>query len=369
MGFEYYIDINKNKYNTIADYDTGVNSTKVSAKELLVMNPKLMILSNSNQKLYFLDNTQMLYLYPLNILDYIDSAKGKKTLKYYLYDYCNNIDYIECLNKLDLNNIKNIEIFLSDKYTKSTLESIFNLVRFCQEKEITVTYNIKKLRYTREELVFLATTATYLKIFFDEDFHSVEYDEFIQELVIIKENIDSDCLLHIKTYLNIEQARYYDEISDDFLKVNVDIFQVSKELIKSNDSVNPEVSMDIQKMIRDLESKYSRNFKFVAVKDITKLYYPRFELDWRNTRKCHSCYLKPYILGNVVLPCKVDAVKSRQDIWKLSNLDMKYNKSVLKRCGLDCSDCASIFENDTIEEILNIITDDCKILLVGGDDV
>ena len=143
---------------------------------------------------------------------------------------------------------------------------------------------------------------------------------------------------------------------NDFVKLNVDTFQVSKELLPIN-KVNSKVDTKTQQLIRDLELKYYDYYpiKFISVKDLTTLYYPRFELDDRNSKKCYSCYMKPYLFDNKILPCKVNKVLDNLNEWSSDCFNLNEYNNIIKKCGIKCTDCASIFENDMLYNVENII--------------
>lgn len=143
---------------------------------------------------------------------------------------------------------------------------------------------------------------------------------------------------------------------DDFSKLNVDIFQVSKELLPIGKN-NINVSAEIQNLIRSLEFKYNdySSTKFISVKNLTTLYYPRFELDDRNSRKCYSCYMKPYMFKDKILPCKVNKIFSSLNNWSSEYSDLNKYNNIINKCGTMCDDCASIFENDLLYNVEKMI--------------
>ena len=88
----------------------------------------------------------------------------------------------------------------------------------------------------------------------------------------------------------------------------------------------------------------------MSVKDISTLYYPRFELDERNSRKCYACIMKPYLYKDKFLPCRVNKVVTDIEGWYIANLDNNINENNILKYGVTCDDCASIFENDILNE-------------------
>lgn len=93
----------------------------------------------------------------------------------------------------------------------------------------------------------------------------------------------------------------------------------------------------------------------MSVKDISTLFYPRFELDERNSRRCYACMMKPYLYKSYILPCKVKKVMDKLDGWNVEIINGDNNENIISQCGLSCDDCASIFENDILYEIEKII--------------
>ena len=93
---------------------------------------------------------------------------------------------------------------------------------------------------------------------------------------------------------------------------------------------NPKVDISIQNEIRNLEKN---NKIFISVKNLTTLYYPRFELDERNFHKCFVWYIKPYIDENFILPCKVNKVIKNINEWKVKDISSKINADNVIKYG------------------------------------
>ena len=175
---------------------------------------------------------------------------------------------------------------------------------------------------------------------------------FYKYLSIISNN--SSGLIHIKTYINIDEYLYYENTLKKLKDLNVDIFQVSKELLPL-DKKNVYLNNKIEKYIRTLEIKYNRfNTKFISVKDLSTLYYPRFKLDERNKKKCYACLMKPYIDGKIIIPCKVNEIINNKIRYGIVLKDISKYKNKVKNIGKTCSDCASIFENDALGSIYEL---------------
>ena len=65
----YYIDFNKNKFLNLDEYYNDKPIGVINNKKLL-QSKKLLVLNNK-KIVYSTTNIQSLYLYPLNILDYV----------------------------------------------------------------------------------------------------------------------------------------------------------------------------------------------------------------------------------------------------------------------------------------------------------
>ena len=108
-----------------------------------------------------------------------------------------------------------------------------------------------------------------------------------------------------------------------------------------------------------LEEKYNKyNTKFISVRDLLTLYYPRFELDERNKRRCYACLMKPYIDGKYIIPCKVNEILNNKDKYGININKLEEYRSKVSDIGSGCSDCASIFENDTLGMVNELLKDD-----------
>lgn len=347
----YYIDYNRNKYLTIEEYYKNISIGTIKSKELL-KSKKLIILKNK-EKIYENTNIQSLYLYPLNIIDYIKYAYMKDTVMY-------NILYIDIdkINKFNFKNIKNIEFIINDK-TRDKIDTIINLSRNLKKNNKYVSYNLKTLNIDKEKFRELSSIGDYFKIHLDNIIGKSKYTVFLKQIKLLKNYVNEDAVIHIKSYLNVEQVKYYKKAIKE-LGGLADIFQVSKELMPSDMKENIKIESPVQKEIRDLEKN---NDMFISVRDISTLYYPRFELDERNTHHCRACYLKPYIFKDKILPCKVTEVINNIEERCIDNLKFKIDSNKIKNKGKECKDCASIFENDTIDEILRISEENYDFLL------
>lgn len=326
-----------------------------NAKQLLKINPKLVVDSNGFV-LYELENVQSLYLFPLTVIDYIENLTRKNIICINIIDVNCNLDYKQIFDKDDFDNLKSVEILIRKDYDKKRILKICDMIKYFYRRRIMISLNIKNLVSLSNLLSKQFKYVTYFKIFLDNDINYNAYIEFLNKLSIVNRYKQEKTLVHIKTYLSIEKAKIYEKMLNDFVKLNVDTFQVSKELLPIN-KVNSKVDTKTQQLIRDLELKYYDYYpiKFISVKDLTTLYYPRFELDDRNSKKCYSCYMKPYLFDNKILPCKVNKVLDNLNEWSSDCFNLNEYNNIIKKCGIKCTDCASIFENDMLYNVENII--------------
>lgn len=339
----YYIDINKNKFKSLSDYFNNVSSEKIKNRELL--NSKRLIIFNHGKEIYSTNNIQSLYLYPLNILDYVKYAKEKKTLMYNILNMCGIMNNY---NNLNIDEIKNVEIFIEKENLKQ-LSEILKFSQILKNKNKLVSFNLKTLNIDRMFLERMCKIGDYFKVRLINFENEEKYTGYLNKINQMKKWCTKDSVIHIKGYLDEKQVKYYEKLVRD-TRDNVDIVQISKYLIPTNCKINPKVSYDVISKIRNLERL---NKSFVSVKELKTLYYPRFELDERNSHKCYVWYLKPYIKDNCILPCKVNKVIKDIDYWKVREI-LSDNNSNKMKYGEKCDDCASIFENDTLAEIIEL---------------
>lgn len=323
----------------------------LSTYDLLVQSPSL-IVKNNNKK-YTLDNIQTLYLYPLSIFDYISNLHNQDIIKLTFLSLDRNIDYAFLLTNY-FKKLKNVEFIIDHSYLDK-IDILKNLINLLYKNNIKITLTINNLLEIKDLLKDYYEKITYYKIYMLNLINKDNEESFYKYLSIISNN--SSGLIHIKTYINIDEYLYYEDTLKKLKKLDVDIFQVSKELIPLNKK-NINLDNSIEKYIRLLEKKYNKfNTKFISVKDLSTLYYPRFELDKRNKKKCYACLMKPYIDGKYLIPCKVNKIINNKDKYgtTLENID-KY-KDKIKNIGATCSDCASIFENDLLGSIAKLSND------------
>lgn len=357
---------NDMKYDLIIKKDNSYKNIKCNATQILKNNPKLIVYCNKN-KLYELNNIQSLYLYPLTIIDYINNLTDKRIISLNIIEIDYNLDYKSIFNVSKFDKLKSVEILIKEDYGQKEILKICEIIEYFYNKNIMINLNIKNLVDIPDLISECYRYITYFKIFLPNNFDNNLYKIFLNNLSLICNLKSKKSLIHIKTYLSQEKALLYEQMINDFAKLDIDIFQVSKELLPLNKN-NEEVNKEIQKLVRNLELKYDNyNFiKFISVKNLNELYYPRFELDERNSKKCYSCYMKPYMYKDKILPCKVNKIFEKLDNWSANYLENNKYDEIINKCGVTCDDCASIFENDLLYDIENILecNNDIKIYLV-----
>ena len=308
----------------------------------IFLNQKLIIKKN-NSCVYQTNETQPLYLCPLTLEDYVKNIKEILPIKLHIIKLDEEINYEIFFENQYFNKLLNVEINIDDK---KDLETIKNLILVLQNKKIKISLNIKDI--TKLPNTFLKTLKnkiTYYKIYWNYN----NLQKLIKKLNIIN---DKKALIHIKSYLKLEEINNYKDYIKLFKTNNVDIFQLSKELIPLNKE-NIIIDKKYEKIIRKLEEENrTGSFIFKSVKNLAELYYPRFELDERNSRNCYACRLKPYLYKEILLPCKVNEKINNFNVWGVKD----YNDlTKFEKCGKVCDDCASIYENDILDEINNVI--------------
>ena len=326
--------------------------SSLSTYQLLLQAPSLIV--RNNDKKYTLDNIQTLYLYPLSIFDYINNLDNQDVIKLTFLSLDRDIDY-DLLFMNYFKKVKNVEFIIDHSYLDK-IDILKKLINLLYTNKIKITLTINNLLEVKDLLKDSYAKITYFKIYMLNIINKDDEVDFYQYLSMISHN--SSGLIHIKTYINIDEYLYYEDTLKKLQKLNVDIFQVSKKLIPLNRE-NINLDYNIEKYIRTLEKKYTKfNTKFISVKDLSTLYYPRFELDERNKKKCYACLMKPYIVGKYIIPCKVNKIINNKDKYgtTLKNID-KY-KDKVKNIGDTCSDCASIFENDSLGNIFELLDGD-----------
>ena len=335
-----------------------LGSSLEQIKSVVKQKQKLVLINFENQD-FEIEDVQPLYLFPLTILDYAEAVQknSQKKIRLNIVKIDASLDYEEFFENQENSNLKNVEILVQENYGQKEFETIKYMIEFLKEKGILITLLIKNLcSVSAEFLKEVSSKIAFFKIQLKNILGTVEFEQFLNLLEIVSNEKSKDSLLLIKAYLNEEQSKFYENAVLSFQKFGVDIFQVSKELLPVGKE-NVSVSDDVQQEVRRLEKLYDKNSQttFLSVKDISILFYPRFEIDERNSKKCFACKLKPCMIDDLVLPCKVQEVVSNQKKWFMHDFAGVQNETANELVGKTCTDCASLFENDTLSKIEEIL--------------
>jgi len=342
----------KSKYIYDLDYKYSIVNNKITkkpyelSKDIIFSSPYLVITDSDDNIIAEIDDIQPLYLYPLSVLDYCNNLKKEKMLAINIYDYSKSADYLSFILK---NEIKLVEFTITKDIDISLIEEI-------KRNNIKILINISDLSIDID-IGKIVSYANYIRLFIPQEIEN--YDLLRKYLNIISINKNNKALFLLKTYLCINMIDNYEKLITLFSKYKVDIFHVSKELIPLQVKENIAIDIKYQEKIRYLENKYKENSKtrFISVKNLSELYYLRFELNDTNSRKCYASFMKPYLIKDVLLPCKVLNKINNQEYWNFGstkNIDYSKIKCI---CGKECDDCASIFENDFLFKVEQIAKD------------
>lgn len=236
----------------------NINGIPITPKEMLKFKAKLLIIQKHSIIENF-DDIQPLYLYPTNILNYIESLMNKNNQNFYqkvminIIDVDYNVDYIKYFNKQNLNKLKNVEMLIPKDYDLLEYKRITELIDYFSKRGTYISLNIKDLiNIPNSFLEKISEYCSYFKIFLPPILNTPQFNLFEEKIKIINEKRTRDSLLHIKTYMNLEQIKYYETAITKFENLNVDVFQVSKELIPIGQKNIP-VNLSMQNKIRNLE--------------------------------------------------------------------------------------------------------------------
>lgn len=312
----------------------------LNPKQLLFNNPNLVAVSKNEEFVFDTDN-QFLYLYPLNIIDYVYSLKNKKPIKLVVKNFCTK-DYDKILdfinNKMLSNNETNRCVELEIKDENQDWDIVKNLFDFMFRKDVKIVLNFKSCLHLKDYI----KVSEYVNTF---KFSINDCQEFNKSLKNIKNfNKNENQLLFAKIYLDQNQTRDYYCFVRKLKKLKFDYVLFSKQLLsegKANvkiDSCIKFILFSIKHLLED------NNFKIKIVKDLTKLYYPLFTLDERNTKKCYASQVCNYLIDGKLYPCATKQILKHNVLID----DIKSKKYI----GIKCLDCASIFENDYLDKIL-----------------
>ncbi len=332
-------------YKYICSKDNIIKEEYELDKSILVKNPHLIITDLNDNIIDKIDDVQPLYLYPLSVLDYCNNIKKMKMLSINIWEYSKDIDYLSFIIN---NDIKLVEFTISKDVDLELIENI-------KKNNVKIIINVTDLDLNAAIMKSMHY-ADYIRLFIPsqiDDFISLE-----KCLKLINNNKENKTLFTVKTYLHINMIDKYEKLINLLNKYNVDILQVSKELIPLY-AENARVDIKDQEKIRYLENKYNKlgKTRFISVKNLSELYYPRFMLNDKNSRKCYASIMKPYMFKDILLPCKVVGKLNNKDYWNLGNSKTINYDRIKNKCGTECDDCASIFENDFLYKVEQIVKD------------
>ncbi len=318
-----------------------------NSKQLLLNNPNLVAVRDNEEILFHVDN-QFLYLYPLNIIDYANSIKNKKPIKLVVKnlkteDIEKILDFINNAMSKDEQINRCVEFEIKDEIQNANLlEDLFKTI---VDKKIKIVLNFK----TYTQFNNFAKCFKYVDNFKFSIHNCKEFNKFIKKVKIKSGNSQ---LLFAKIYLDIKQINMYYSFVKKLKKLNFDYVLFTKNLLPDgikNENIDLDIKYKLSKIKYKLENE---NFKVKLVKDFTTLYYPLFKLDKRNTRNCYASKVCNYLIDGKLYPCA-----TRQIVSCNISLDNSKSKNYI---GTKCSDCASIFENDYLEQIYKINFDRLK---------
>lgn len=314
--------------------------TNVNPKELLFSNPNLVAVLDGCEHIYNTDN-QFLYLYPLNIIDYVYSAQRGKPIKLQvkhfkteLFDKILNFINTKLSEDKTINRCVEFEI-KEDVQDWNVVKSLFKII---YEMDIKIVANFKSVK----QLKNYDKVYQYINCF---KFAIKDCTDFKRQIKLLKQLKHHDeQLVYAKVYINQQDILRYNSFVKKLKSIGFDYILFSKELIaegQQNVQLDTSVKYILHKIKYDLEDE---NFKIKLVKDLSTLYYPLFTLDERNSKNCYASKVCNYLIDGKLYPCA-----TRQII----NDDISFeNQDSKNYIGTKCLDCASIFENDYIDEIL-----------------
>lgn len=331
----------KQKVNAwLAKRCSKVNMNNMNPKQILFNNPNLVAVSNNKEIIFDTDN-QFLYMYPLNIIDYVNSIKNKKPIKlvvknfktddsHKILKFVNNI----MSDKDQLNRCVEFEI----KHEIQDWNIVEHLFKIIFEKNIKIVLNFKSYLQLKDyNKVF-----KYVNCFKFSIYDCKGFNEALKDIKSFKK--DKLQFLFAKIYLNQNQISNYYSFVKKLKKMQFDYVLFSKELIpegQENIKIDPNIKYKLFKIKHVLEDE---KFKIKLVKDLTTLYYPLFTLDDRNTKKCYASKVCNYLIEGKLYPCATKQILANNVL--IENVESK------KYIGTKCLDCASIFENDYLDKIL-----------------
>ena len=312
-----------------------------NSKELLFDNPNLVAVLNGKEFIFDTDN-QFLYLYPLNIIDYVKAVQKHKPIKLVVKDFQseqieNVLNYVNNVMDID-NNVNRLIEFEIQNYPQN-LSEVYELFKNIYNRNIKITLNFKSLSCIKNYIpVFKFVNSLKISIF---DCKNAKKQ--LKNLKTFKQRKEQ--FLFAKIYLNLKQIDEYYSFVKQLKALCFDYVLFTKVLLPKgmeNVSIDGDVKYKLHKIKHDFEDK---TFKIKLVKDLSTLYYPLFTLDSRNTKHCYASKVCNYLIDGKLYPCA-----TRQILKDNVLLEEEKSKDYI---GTKCLDCASIFENDYIDKILS----------------
>ncbi|MFH1590825.1 MAG: hypothetical protein ABIC95_02765 [archaeon] len=366
------------------------SAPKITNKQLLFLEPELLVADRqTGQVISKIDDTQPLYLFPLNAIDY------SIPLEHALSNTAGTLPVIyPSVSDLSGSASKYIDFFSSwlarpgtdgvnrvggefsyrgrdeAKFPSSALSELLSKAN--GDLDMRLALILKNIYPDSDGLAAIGQHADHVRINIaglssptiakHSDGRQITLEEHLQNINKIAQAMPRDSgLITVRAYLRPEDEGKYRDFAAKLADIGVDILQVTKELQPDAVKVNPEVSESLQKELRELASQYAGEdggMRFIHVKDISTQYYPKFTIDNRNTQNCYSGAMKPFILGDTVFPCFVNPIISDPETWAYGTVGDRANlfsssqaQKIRKNAGARCSDCANIFENDFLSQM------------------
>ena len=335
-----------------------ITNTLESLKEN-VKQKQILVIENDGKEIDVIEDIQPLYLFPLCITDYAKEIQNKQIqrVKLNIVSVDESVDYKLFFEKPENSNLKNVEFLVQQNYTEKQLKTIDECVCELSKKGVRITLLFEDVCEISDEFLKNCSSKTaFFKVMLGNILETEKFERFKEKLQIIQNFKLKDSLVLVKAYLDENESLNYRQAVIDFENLSVDIFQVSKTLLPLG-AENKNVLIETQTLVRELEQQFDKNAKttFLSVKDLTILFYPRFEIDERNSRKCFACRLKPFVFDKLVIPCKVEKVLQDKNKWKVADVFGNVNEEIFDLVGITCDDCASLFENDILSKIEDIL--------------
>ncbi len=319
-----------------------------NSKEIIFKNPNLVAVQDKQEIVFNTDN-QFLYLYPLNIIDYVNSFRNKKPIKLVVKNFktedCYKIlNFVDNIMSKDEGINRCVELEIKDEVQDWNL--VEKILDYLFQNNIEIVLNFKSYIQLKDYIKIFK----FVNCFKFSIYDCCEFEKILKEFKNIKK--DERQFLFAKIYLKENQINRYHSLVKKLKGLKFDYVLFSKELMPkegNNIKISPMVKYNLFKIKHKFEDE---RFKIKIVKDLTTLYYPLFTLDERNTKKCYASKVCNYLINGRLYPCATQQIL--KDNVLLEDEDSK------NYIGSKCSDCASIFENDYLEQILKLDFDQLK---------